>query len=353
MTSTLKDEPGEICTEANYSSEDGGAFLFHLEAIWGYFSAQVTTRPSMVDNFLAILPPNGEVTMYCNELSQIIHMRSKAELKTGQIVTKDDIAEINHVHFKTAEDETIEIPSDSGVVIIISHAWRKSLFYDFRPLTGPERSIDVGKLVGRQLAGMLFQEFYSIADENWDRMIDWGWFPFIGLSETDRRQIIGFSTRNEEAREIMKAVCENYLTKIADRLDSWRKKAILQEHVPFLESARERLLNDDFIACISILYPRIEGVMRGLALIANPAADTGQSKMVENLIANREESSLLLPSRFKKYLLKFYFRSFDFAKGELPLSRHTVGHGLSRATDYDLVNATTGFLIFEQLFYYL
>ncbi len=93
--------------------------------------------------------------------------------------------------------------------------------------------------------------------------------------------------------------------------------------------------------------------MRSLALTANPKAETGQGKMVDNLVANREENSLLLPGRFKQYLRKFYFRSFDFAKDELPLSRHTVSHGLSRATDYDLVNATTGFLIFDQLFYYL
>ena len=93
--------------------------------------------------------------------------------------------------------------------------------------------------------------------------------------------------------------------------------------------------------------------MQRLALIDKPGEKTSQGKMVDTLVAHREEYSLLLPSRFKQYLREFYFRSFNVVKGDLPLSRHTVGHGLSRAEDYDLANATIGFLIFDQLFYYL
>lgn len=353
MSSALKGEQGTVCVRAIYSSDDGAEFFHHVEAIWGYFGSRITTLPSVVDNFLAILPPRGEVTMYCNELFRIEEIRAKVQTEAGQRITKDHIAEINRVVFNTVDGKTIEIPSDSGVVIIMSHGWRKSIFYDFEPLTGPKRTIDIGKLLGRQMCGMSFQELYSITDEQWSRMIGWGWFPFIGLSDADRGKIIAFSTREDEPREILREVCENYLSSITERLKSWHKKNILQDHIPFLESALKRLQDDDFIACISTLYPRIEGAMRSLTLIENSDEFTGQSTMVDNLAERREEYSLLLPSRFKQYLREFYFRSFNYVEGDLPLSRHTVGHGLSRAEDYDLENATLGFLIFDQMFYYL
>ncbi|MDA1054947.1 MAG: hypothetical protein O3C40_31375 [Planctomycetota bacterium] len=350
MKSALKDELAEVCTKANYTSEDGTNFLFHIEAIWSFFGPHVKVRPSLVDNFLVILPPEGEMTIYCNELIQRVEIRGKRDFKAGQPVTKDDIAEINEVQFCTADGEMIELPADSGVISIFSHDWRKAVFYDLSPLTGPERTISIGQALGQQLSGMMFQEFYAVKDEQWNRMIEWGWFPFIGLSDADRKQVVAFSTRETEVRDVFKSVCDRYRPTIHVKLESWKKKSTLQGHIPFLESALERLIKDDFITSISTLYPRIEGVMRSLALIENLNVGTSQGKMVDNLVNHKNEYSLLLPDRFKQYLKSFYFRSFNFRKGELPLSRHTQGHGLSRAEDYDLVNATLGFLIFDQLF---
>lgn len=293
------------------------------------------------------------MTIYCNELNQRVEIRGKRDIEAGQPITKDDIAEINEVQFCKEDGEMIELPVDSGVITIFSHDWRKAVFYDLSPLTGPKRTISIGQALGQQLSGMMFQEFYAVKDEQWGRMIEWGWFPFIGLSDADRRRVISFSTRETEAREIIEEVCERYRPTIQEKLESWKRKHILQDHIPFLESARERLLEDDFITSISTLYPRIEGVMRSLDLIQNPNEGTGQGKMVDNLVNHMDEYSLLLPDRFRQYLKEFYFRSFNYREGDLPLSRHTQGHGLSRAEDYDLVNATLGFLIFDQLFYYL
>ncbi len=353
MKSALKGEECSVCHRANFSSSDGNEFLLHVEALWGYFETKVKTRPSQVDNFLAILSPQDDVTVYCNELNQVTKIRVKEAIDAGQQITKDQIAEINEVNFATADGNIVEFPSDSGIVIIISHGWRKSIFYDFGPLTNAARTIDVAKIVGQQLSAMMFQEICHVPDGHWDRMIDWGWFPFIGLTDKDRLKVVNFSTRQDEPREIVQQVCQDYRPRIAQRVESWKKKNVLQNHIPFLETALERLIADDFLASISTLYPRIEGVMRSLDLIENPNEGTGQTKMVDNLVAHLEGSSLLLPKQFKQYLRKFYFRSFNYVEGNLPLSRHTVGHGLSRAEDYNLKNATLGFLIFDQLFYYL
>jgi hypothetical protein len=62
---------------------------------------------------------------------------------------------------------------------------------------------------------------------------------------------------------------------------------------------------------------------------------------------------VLLPERFRQYLTRVYFREFDERTGFLPLSRHTVSHGISKPEDYDFLAAAIGFMTVDQLFYYL
>ena len=65
------------------------------------------------------------------------------------------------------------------------------------------------------------------------------------------------------------------------------------------------------------------------------------------------EGSLLLPQRFKDYLKDVYFANFDLTKENVPLSRHSVGHGVAKASDVNLKSAVLGILIVHQLFYFL
>lgn len=78
-----------------------------------------------------------------------------------------------------------------------------------------------------------------------------------------------------------------------------------------------------------------------------------QQSMVKTLVDQRDPDSLLLPRRFQEYLLGFYFRGFDEVAKNVPLSRHSVAHGTSQAKDYDFIRATLGFLILDQIFFYL
>lgn len=357
LTAALKDEMLTVCTQARLSSEDGAAFLFHLEAIWRCFDVPMRKRgvfPSQVDHFLAIMTREGEATLYCNELQQRILVRSKRRVDAGQQVSKDDIADMEELTFHDASGTRIEIPPECGVVVILSHGWRKSLFYDLGvDSESVPRTVDMGKLLGRMMAELWFQEVYSIADDQWMRMIDWGWFPFIWMTDTDRTKVIGFSTREQEPRTILEEVCESYRSVLPERLDSWRKKGSLQEQMPFLEKSLEHYLAGDYLSCIQVLFPRIEGVMRKLHLLRCPEERASQSTMVNNLVASKSDYSLLLPARFKDYLLGFYFRSFDVQAGDIPLSRHSVAHGASLPEDYDFLKASLGFMILDQIFYYV
>ena len=213
--------------------------------------------------------------------------------------------------------------------------------------------MDIAKLFGTFHQHLLFQEMYSITDEQWARMIDWGWFPFIWMNTGERKRVIHFSDNEQEPRQIFENICHRFQSILHERMDWWRRNEVLNEHSAFIEKAAEHYHAKDYISSIQVLYPRIEGVMRNLRLIKQPDQGASQSSLVKILVATHADYSLLLPQRFQEYLLGFYFRSFDQATGEVPLSRHTVAHGASLPEDYDFVKASLGFMILDQMFYYL
>ena len=137
------------------------------------------------------------------------------------------------------------------------------------------------------------------------------------------------------------------------RLRGWQRRELLDQQMGFLTTALERFRAGDNVSCISVLYPRVEGVMRCLFAQENPGQRADQEEMVVNLVENQYPHSMLLPQRFRDYLGAVYFQGFDLSKGSLPLSRHTVAHGVSQAGDYDFIRAAVGFMIFDQLFHYL
>jgi hypothetical protein len=209
------------------------------------------------------------------------------------------------------------------------------------------------RLFGRFYQQLLFQEMYSITDEQWAGMLGWGWFPFIWMTQEDRNKIIYFSFRSDEPKSLFEEVCENYKAVLKDRSKSWQRLALFQDHAAFIDKAVEHHLIGDYLSAIQVLYPRIEGIMRRLQLLNSPNSKPQQKTMAEAVVRNHDVYSLLLPVRFREYLIGFYFRAFNEATGDLPLSRNSVAHGTSLPTDYDFVKSSLGFMIFDQIFYFL
>jgi hypothetical protein len=123
--------------------------------------------------------------------------------------------------------------------------------------------------------------------------------------------------------------------------------------MPFLIQAKDRLDAGDYLSCINLLYPQIEGVMRGCFVEQTANGRPNQGSMVEAVTALQPNHSLLLPARFAEYLRAVYFRDFNERVGNLPLSRHTVSHGVSDPADYDFQRAAIAFMVLDQLFFYL
>jgi len=96
--------------------------------------------------------------------------------------------------------------------------------------------------------------------------------------------------------------------------------------------------------------------MRELHLNLGIQEKPTQSVLTERLLNARQEElhsySWLLPEIFKKYLREVYFANFE-PGAPTKISRHSVGHGVAAAEDFNEKTACIGFLILDQLFWFL
>lgn len=128
------------------------------------------------------------------------------------------------------------------------------------------------------------------------------------------------------------------------------------KHIDLLEHAAAEFREGDFVSATAILYPRIEGLMRDLHVQVGAKEKATQTALAERLVekgkAELHQYSWLLPDLFKRYLKEAYFAGFEPGT-PAKLSRHTVGHGVANAVDFNEKAATIGFLIVDQTFWFL
>ena len=124
------------------------------------------------------------------------------------------------------------------------------------------------------------------------------------MTQEDRNKIIQFSVRADEPTSLFDEVCQSFQTVLRDRAKSWKRLAFFEDHAAFIDKAVAHYLGGDYLSSIQVLYPRIEGIMRQLHLLNKPGSKPQQRTMVEALVADHSDYSLLLPARFREYLIR-------------------------------------------------
>jgi hypothetical protein len=87
--------------------------------------------PSIIDHLLVVIHSDLSAVAYINELNITARVKPKRPIPKGEPIMVRDIDEI------TSIDLGVPIPHDAAIVLVRSHSWRKSLFYDFAPLNAP------------------------------------------------------------------------------------------------------------------------------------------------------------------------------------------------------------------------
>lgn len=169
-----KGENVAIVTEEFASSEDGESFFRRLEngpdAILKLLPNGQWISRSRIDNLLIIFRRDKSATVYIDEVSLVLTIRSRGRISAGQGIGCDHIADIESF------DVGVTIPDDAGVMLLFSVGWRKGFYFDFGPLAGETRTIALDRLFGQLYARVAFQNFFSIPEDGWRSILRQKWF---------------------------------------------------------------------------------------------------------------------------------------------------------------------------------
>lgn len=352
MSTAVAEDQVAVAIKGFHSFDDPDSLVRSLDSFYGavlsFLPSGVMHHPDLVQIAAAVIWPDGRTRVWLNELSMHAEALPRRTVSAGQAVSVDDIADVQRL------DLGIVIPPEAGFAITFCVRWERVFFYDFQPLADRKPRVDdIGAELGRFYTYLLHRRRLSLDDDTWSRLIADGWFPFILLSEKTIDLMVDLSKQGRSADLVISEIAAAVVGRLDTLATEWASKLALAPEVPFLERAIERYRAGDWVSCVSVLYPRIEGVLRS---VVQPTGRIGHVRLATTVIEGGKTrlspTSPLLADRFLEYLKSSLLQDFDPTK-PAGLSRHTVGHGVATPTEFSQKNALLGFLVLHQLSFFL
>lgn len=119
--------------------------LEHLQnALFGFIPG--FPPPGIIDHLLLIIRGDLSGVAYINELNFKAQVKVNRAIEAGSQVYSRDIDDI--ISF----EPNVDVPEDCAVVVVRSTGWKRSLYFDFRPLEEPPspRAEPLGQVLARQ-----------------------------------------------------------------------------------------------------------------------------------------------------------------------------------------------------------
>ena len=351
-------ETVEVIYREFCSSEDGDKLIGRLEMVSDLLNRIPDSRrpnPSQVDHMLAVIHKNRTADLYINELSIIAKVQIKKKVEACQPVYESDMADIRSLKF-----DGVKIPDDAGLVFLFSVGWRKGLYYDlepFRPRLNYVRDYNLDNRLGELFARLVFRDRLKISDDAWKNLFAQGWFPFAALSPSLLKEMVSHAENRWEIDDLLPKITDEVKESLREWIEQWAKNSSYKDHISLLKTAAERFFDSDYHSAVSIIYTRIEGILRNAPLSHEPEKKVTQDRLAETtvkvgLLSAGTPMMPFFPEKFQQYLKEVYFRSFDSSQPE-GASRNTVGHGVAPEEDFSEKSSITGLLILQQLSYFL
>jgi hypothetical protein len=347
-----KGETVTIVVSEFITSEQGQLFHDRLARLPSGIIAALPQKANILNSeltaLLVIVSPDGSSTCYVNrEITVTIEAVSKRAITAGEFISPDDCIDVLSVSLLDSEKKNIVIPDEASVIYYFAVGWTRALFYDYSPSHFQKRTFDIHSFLASCYRYLLFKERLDIDEEQFIGLMGKRLFPFIGLPASMVLRLISYIDNLWDIQELLpdiKAVVDQHLERAQHR---WTTHRLTKPHCDLLLQAKERYIAEDFISACSILYPRIEGVLR--TLIGETKKRIGQKTLIDAVkLPSQQTVSNLLPERFRLYLKAVVFPDFD---QDLPtgLTRHTVAHGIADASEYTELNTLIGFLILDHI----
>jgi hypothetical protein len=332
-----------------HTSDDGLDFTRRLEGCEEYITGTHDIRPSQIDHLLVVIAPDGKATVYVNELVFTAKTQVMRGIQAGEGVMLDDIADI------TAIDVGVEIPPECGVIFLFSWRWRKGFFFDLRPLAPrpSPRDYSFATMFAACHCALMFPAMFSLTDDQWKKMIADGWFPFVGLRKSTVAEMVVHCQQGWDLARLEPRIVEE-CKQLAPRFAEFCEVSpVFKPHAKAIKAAARHFASNDPLSAAHLLYPRIEGVLRGY-LVESGEVPTRKflDAALKGGMVGRHNYCLLLLEAFDVYLRTVIFAGFDPAN-PAGVSRHTIAHGVVDANQCDERSVALAFLSLHHLYYSL
>lgn len=345
----------KVLVKGTLTSDEGDDFHRIADSIATNFifpTIKDITLPSLaaLGHYLILLLADGSFEIHLNFATHI-ECLAKRNLNAGEAISISDIASIRRLRF-----HNITIPPKTGIIYHFTEGYRHAIYIDLTPINGPDpiNQIDLEYELADCYQRIQFEKHFG-DKQILESMLDDGWFPFIAIPKDlfDNFYLFyGDPAITDKAAALRSHFSGGTLEELSSK---WFKKESYKDLKPFVETALKNYRDKDYISSISVLYPRIEGLLTKLFSSSKTKADLPWlfDRLSDRAMNNVGKNSLLMPRNFRNYLKKFLGKSFDTHGGKVGLSRHSHAHGVTPAEEYSQDKAVIGFLILDQISYYL
>ncbi len=342
----------------NSMTSDELNFYKYIEQISNIFLGQIGGI-NYISNFLALVHEDNTAEVHINDLGILLNISPKRDIKKGEAITRNDIADIKSLKFKN-----INIKETDKIIVCFKVGWKFGLFFDFN--NKKKLNIDdIYNELGSLYRYLEFQYVYNILESNkkFDELLKDGWFPFIEILGDEYKKISNLYVNNKFNQEkiiasVVNKFDKNRLSKLTSK---WWSKTLYEDKKQILEAGIEAYLlnnNKGYINSIKTLLSEIEGIIR-IKYFNDTKNDKMKASELIDFIVDKGKNksgsdySLYLPIPFLQYLKKVVFKNFDLKKNDIDISRHSSGHGVAKESEYTKERALQAILCLDQIYYYL
>ena len=203
----------------------------------------------------------------------------------------------------------------------------------------------------------MFRDRLKISDDVWKNLFAQGWFPFAALSPSLSKEMVRYAENGWAIDDLLPKITDEVKESLNTWIEQWAKNSSYKDHISLLRTAAERFFGSDYHSAVSLIYPRIEGILRNAPLSHEPEKKITQNRLAETTVkvglsAAGTPMMPFFPEKFQQYLKEVYFQDFDPNQPE-GASRNTIGHGVAPGDAFSEKSSLIGFLILRQISYFL
>jgi len=120
------------------------------------FSKIPKFMPPLARHVVIIIRNDLSAVAYVDECIARAKARTTRAVEAGEIAMASDIAAVEDVELVLADSTTLNVPDDVAVIVYTAIDWRRSIYYDFGPLTEKRTRIGpLSKILALQMSMLL------------------------------------------------------------------------------------------------------------------------------------------------------------------------------------------------------